>query len=111
MVLNNDTPAKYIGKWISQEKKHFSRVLQGDRRVGVLDNFVERLRIYQSLAVHDDWTDISWLESRHKKISENLGKKYVPNFDIQQFFVPNFDAQQIFVPNFDTANFCSWCEI
>ena len=53
MVLNNDTPAKYIRKLISQEKKHFSRVLEGDRREGVLDNFVERVRFYHNPAVHD----------------------------------------------------------
>ena len=53
MVLNNDTLAKYIRKLISQEKKHFSRVLEGDRREGVLDNFVERVRFYHNPAVHD----------------------------------------------------------
>ena len=35
MVPNNDTPAKYIEKLISQEKTLFSRVWQGDRREGV----------------------------------------------------------------------------
>ena len=53
MVPNYDTPAKYIGEFIFQEKKHFSRVLQGDRKEGVLDNFVERVRFYHNLAVHD----------------------------------------------------------
>ena len=55
MVPNYDTPAKYIGEFIFQEKKHFSRVLQGDRKKGVLDNFVERVRFYHNLAVHDGW--------------------------------------------------------
>ena len=54
MVPNNDTPAKYIEKLISQEKTLFSRVWQGDRREGVLDNFVERVRFYHNLEVHDD---------------------------------------------------------
>ena len=81
--------------------------MQGDRREGVLDNFVERIRFCHNPKVHDDWIIIWWLEKLQEKTFENIKKKSVPNNDTQQIFVPNNDIQQFFVPNNDSCYFCS----
>ena len=44
MVPNNDTPAKYMRKSTSQEKKHFPRALQDDRGEGDSRAFKRRHR-------------------------------------------------------------------
>ena len=71
----------------------------------MLDNFVERIKLYYNPKVQQNCIFFDWDMYRERKMFEGSGKQVIPNSAIQQFFVPNSVIQPFFVPNSADSNF------
>ena len=105
-VSNYDVSNKIQGRTDFQRKKQFFHVFCQKLRKGLSDSFVEWIKLYHNLKVHEVCIFIYQDAELEKKTPKSDGKKVVPNYDAQLIFVPNYDDKPNFVPNYDGCCFC-----
>ena len=92
-------------KILSFEENKFFRLFHRKMSIGHPSNFVERVKIYHNLKVHDKRTCLQWVQWLARKMRK-VDKKKVSLISSPSHFLSLISTRQLFlVPNYDTREF------
>jgi hypothetical protein len=91
MLLITTFLIKYKEKLTFREKNNFCHIFR-ERWRSVSDIFVERIKLYHNLMVHEKCIFIYQDAELEKKTPKSVGKKLSIIMTPTHFYVPNYDA-------------------